>query len=62
MGVLVTEDLRKPSQFERLKKKSEYALKIHLQTDAPDPSRLPRGDIVGVTVILLTCLYQDKVK
>lgn len=34
--------------------------KFVLQTDAPDPSRLPRGDIVGVTVILLTCLYQDK--
>ena len=34
---------------------------FYLQTDAPDPSRLPEGDVVGVTVILLTCLYRDKV-
>ena len=34
---------------------------MHMQTDAPDPSKLPKDDIVGVTVILLTCLYQDKV-
>lgn len=32
------------------------------QTDAPDASKLPQDDIVGVTVILLTCLYQDKVR
>lgn len=33
----------------------------NVQTDAPDPLKMPKDDIVGVTVILLTCLYQDKV-
>lgn len=32
-----------------------------LQANAPDPNRLPRDDIVGVTAILLTCLYTNKV-
>jgi hypothetical protein len=32
-----------------------------LQASAPDASKLPKDDIVGVTAILLTCLYTNKV-
>jgi histone chaperone ASF1 len=32
--------------------------KFVLQADAPDPSLLP--DILGVTVVLVTCSYQEK--
>ena len=32
-----------------------------LQADGPDGTKLPQQDIVGVTVLLLTCLYQDVV-
>lgn len=32
------------------------------QADPPDSSRLPQDDIVGVTVLLLTCSYQNKVR
>mmetsp|Transcript_4947 Transcript_4947/g.9068 ORF Transcript_4947/g.9068 Transcript_4947/m.9068 type:complete len:217 (-) Transcript_4947:40-690(-) len=31
-----------------------------LQVDAPDPQRLPVEDILGVTIILLSCSYKDK--
>ena len=30
------------------------------QADAPNPSLIPEGDLVGVTVVLLTCSYKDK--
>mmetsp|Transcript_16767 Transcript_16767/g.54835 ORF Transcript_16767/g.54835 Transcript_16767/m.54835 type:complete len:205 (-) Transcript_16767:139-753(-) len=30
------------------------------QADPPDPSRIPAGDILGVTVVLLTCSYNDQ--
>mmetsp|Transcript_26501 Transcript_26501/g.90617 ORF Transcript_26501/g.90617 Transcript_26501/m.90617 type:complete len:190 (+) Transcript_26501:131-700(+) len=30
------------------------------QADPPDPSRIPNDDLLGVTVILLTCSYNDK--
>ncbi|CAL8463820.1 g3354 [Coccomyxa elongata] len=30
------------------------------QADPPDSTRLPQDDIVGVTVLLLTCSYQNK--
>ena len=33
-----------------------------MQADAPDGGKLPQQDIVGVTVLLLTCLYQDVVR
>ena len=33
-----------------------------LQADPPDSSKLPQDDIVGVTVLLLTCSYQTKVR
>ena len=33
-----------------------------LQANAPDPARLPQDDIVGVTVLLLTCSYQQQVR
>ena len=29
------------------------------QGKAPDPSRLPESDVVGVTAVLLTCSYKD---
>lgn len=28
------------------------------QADAPDPTKIPVGDVVGVTVLLLTCSYR----
>ncbi len=31
------------------------------QADPPDASLLPQDDIVGVTVLLLTCSYQNQV-
>ena len=31
------------------------------QADPPDASKLPQDDIVGVTVLLLTCSYKDRV-
>lgn len=34
----------------------------HLQADPPEFSRIPPDDIVGVTVILLTCSYREKVR
>ena len=33
-----------------------------LQAHPPDASKLPQQDIVGVTVLLLTCHYQDVVR
>lgn len=32
-----------------------------MQADAPEHSKLPQADIVGVTVILLTCSYKEQV-
>jgi hypothetical protein len=32
-----------------------------VQAPAPDPKLIPKGDIVGVTVILLTCSYREAV-
>ncbi|GKY90460.1 hypothetical protein MPSEU_000019800 [Mayamaea pseudoterrestris] len=34
--------------------------KFVLQADAPDPSKLPPDEIVGVTVVLVTCSYQER--
>ncbi|KAG0351759.1 Histone chaperone asf1 [Podila minutissima] len=34
--------------------------KFVFQADAPKPELIPHGDIVGVTVILITCSYQDR--
>lgn len=34
--------------------------KFVLQTDAPDPSLIPQGDLLGITVILVTCSYKDQ--
>ena len=34
------------------------AYRFVFQADPPDPSKLPPTDIVGVTVILLTCAYR----
>ncbi|XP_023549653.1 probable histone chaperone ASF1A [Cucurbita pepo subsp. pepo] len=31
-----------------------------LQADPPDPSRIPEEDIIGVTVLLLTCSYMGQ--
>jgi len=30
------------------------------QGDPPDPGRIPVDDLIGVTVVLLTCSYKDK--
>lgn len=30
------------------------------QADPPDPSKIQEGDIIGVTVLLLTCSYQGQ--
>ncbi|KAF9997841.1 Histone chaperone asf1 [Entomortierella chlamydospora] len=34
--------------------------KFVFQADAPKPELIPHNDIVGVTVILITCSYQDR--
>lgn len=34
--------------------------KFILQADAPDPSTIPSMDILGVTVILVTCSYREE--
>lgn len=34
--------------------------KFILQTDAPDPSLIPNNDILGITVILVTCSYKEQ--
>ena len=33
--------------------------KFVFQADPPDISRIPQSDILGVTVLLLTCSYDD---
>lgn len=34
--------------------------KFVLQADAPNTSQIPSGDILGVTVVLVTCSYREK--
>lgn len=34
--------------------------KFVLQADAPDPARISQQDLVGVTVVLITCSYREK--
>jgi len=34
--------------------------KFVLQADAPDPSRLATDDLLGVTVVLVTCSYKER--
>ena len=34
--------------------------KIVFQADPPDPARIPASDLLGVTVILLSCFYKDR--
>jgi histone chaperone ASF1 len=34
--------------------------KFVLQADAPDPSQLSPEDLLGVTVVLVTCSYKDR--
>jgi len=34
--------------------------KFVLQADAPDPSTIPQQDILGVTVVLVTCSYLNQ--
>ena len=36
--------------------------KFVFQAEAPDPRRIPTHDILGVTVILLSCFYHEKVR
>ncbi|KAJ1458330.1 histone chaperone [Pelagophyceae sp. CCMP2097] len=31
-----------------------------LQSDAPDPGKIPDGDVLGVTVVSITCAYKDQ--
>lgn len=33
--------------------------KFVLQVDAPNPALIPPSDVIGVTIILLTCSYND---
>lgn len=30
------------------------------QAEAPDPSKIPPDDLLGVTVVILSCMYRDK--
>jgi len=34
--------------------------KFRMEAPAPDPARIPRGDVVGVTALLLTCSYKTR--
>jgi histone chaperone ASF1 len=34
------------------------AYKFTMRAPAPDAGRIPQGDVVGVTALLLTCSYQ----
>jgi len=34
--------------------------KFILQTDAPDPTLIPESDLIGITVILVTCSYREQ--
>lgn len=34
--------------------------KFVLQADAPDPAQLPPEELLGVTVVLVTCSYQER--
>lgn len=34
--------------------------KFLLQTDAPDPTLIPQADLLGITVILVTCSYREQ--
>lgn len=36
------------------------SFKFVLETNPPDPARIPADDLLGVTVILLTCSYRGK--
>ena len=38
---------------------AEHALLV--KADPPNPAQLPQDDIVGVTVMLLTCSYNQQV-
>jgi hypothetical protein len=40
---------------------SAQVLCVCVQADPPDFSRIPAEDVVGVTVILLTCSYKSQV-
>lgn len=33
---------------------------LSLQAKSPDPSKIPDEDLVGVTVVLLTCSFKDR--
>ena len=33
---------------------------LHMQADSPDPAKIPCGDLLGVTVVLLTCSYKTQ--
>ena len=35
-----------------------YVRLFFIQADPPEPSKIPREDAVGVTVVLLTCSYR----
>lgn len=41
----------------KLKEPLSWHLVGHLQADPPDPSKIREEDIIGVTVLLLTCSY-----
>ncbi|KAI8826615.1 uncharacterized protein EV422DRAFT_4066 [Fimicolochytrium jonesii] len=39
---------------------SKFLLEVSADAPAPDPSKIPSTDIVGVTVLLLMCSYRDR--
>ncbi len=41
---------------------SSSSVTTNSQADAPDPALIPSKDIVGVTVVLLTCSYQNQAR
>ena len=41
---------------------SDCATLLPVQADPPQPAKLPPDDILGVTVLFLSCSYQGKVR
>ena len=54
------------SSFDQVLDESVFGLvpvgthKFILETDAPDPNLIPRGDILGITGFLVTCKIHFK--
>lgn len=39
---------------------TNHAISVSLQSDAPNPALIPETDLVGVTVVLIVCSYNEQ--